>query len=351
MCANITKKIGNNLFINIILSSCISFLGIISVYIFSYDAFAENSLSKSQQSIMLGKTTLGKALEYEISESKVEAALALSARLSGKYWLISNAARDSVAERLMNSGAEPNLKTVADSISADLIAFVSVNRLCNMLRFELNLVERNDIENMNKGIGYSYLRFRDVDLNTHLFDPSLLQASQRALAAATGDSAMYEGASGYFKVFPAMTMVVGGIAFENDKALPNWKIFNKREINSYDLAENIFDEARKSEHFAVYDIETRDSIYAMFKMYGVENCNPPTINEIEALRKLEIQRFIAGTLARKPDGATVELYLCNIEDNKFEILLSEKSFLAEDSMPELKKIVRALTRKLLNIKD
>lgn len=328
---------------------------IIVILIFLYGIFFEANASadstiSNPTRLMLGKVTVAKLIHYDISESKIEAAMGLAAKLSGKYMLVSAAYRDSVANTIRQAGEEPTLIKTASLVEAEKIVFISVNRLVNMLRVELQLVSVADTKNSQKGIGYSYLRYRDIDNDATLYDPSLLQAIQRAFSDALTDSSLFMNCTGSFKTLPAKTLAIGGIAFENDEKLESWKIFRKKEINSYDLAENVFDEARNSDKFAVYDIETRDSIYSMFKMYGVENCNAPTLQEIEALQKLDVQRFLAGVIARKPDGLAIELYLCDIENKKFEIIKSENSFLKEDSMKELKKIVRELTRKLLNLK-
>ncbi|MDQ1266961.1 MAG: hypothetical protein QG635_2114, partial [Bacteroidota bacterium] len=97
------------------------------------------------------------------------------------------------------------------------------------------------------------------------------------------------------------------------------------------------------------DTESRDALYALFKIYVVENYTSPTAFELEALSVLEVNSYIYGTCRRTEEGARIELNLYDINDKKMIIINSVGSSLTSDSIDELRKTLKYLTGKLLGI--
>ncbi|HPP38813.1 MAG TPA: hypothetical protein PK498_00785, partial [Candidatus Kapabacteria bacterium] len=113
----------------------------------------------------------------------------------------------------------------------------------------------------------------------------------------------------------------------------------------------IFEVAKNSRDFVVYDLETRDSLYSLFKLYVVENYNLPTLNEIDALRKFKVGYFIAGSYEQLPEAAEISLTLYKINENDVEKIKTVADILNEDKLEEMDKLVAKLAKKLLNINE
>jgi hypothetical protein len=297
--------------------------------------------------IMVANVEPGRGLSPDFTISKVYAALNFAAGLSSKYQVISPEEIDSTTILLSKSFTIPSVENVAINLGADRIFFITVNQIKNMLRVEIVGSKPGDTTFKGSGTGYSLLHYRNNKTYKPLYDPSLLEALQRAFAAEEDDSAMFANASGKFRVFPAKTLAIGGIAFVNDTTLPPWSIFENKIIKSFTLAETIFEAAKDSPNYTVYDIDTRDSIYAIFNMYAVENCNPPTRQEIDALQKFQVERFLSGVMMRNNSGITVEIYLCDMNNGIFKIIDSDKQNIDTDSMEKLQKLIKQMTAKLL----
>ncbi len=284
-----------------------------------------------------------------ISVYKVEAALNLACELSGKYRLVPLSARDSIVEKFSKEGKEPTVALIAGHLKVDRIIFLDINSIGNMLRVSLSGVNTRDSSDM-RGTGYSQIRYREEKTNKVVYDPTLLAATQRAFADMEKDSLMYDGAEGGYRVFPAKTLVIGGIEFQDDTLQRKWDLFEERTVVSYDAIENIFQEAFKSSKYVVYDTDTRDSIYSYFKLFLVENFNPPNKAEIEALSKFEVDYYLTGVFKRVSSGAIIEMYLCSIIGTDLHIIKKEMDVLANDSKVAFAEVMRKMTKKLLEIK-
>lgn len=285
----------------------------------------------------------------EISESKVDAAFHLATLLSDKYESIPINIRDSVVSSLLKDSLKPSALDVAQHLKAGRIISISVNQFKNMLRVEIVSSTIQQWPEKNTGVGFSLIHFRKYDEDKLLYDPSLLEAMQRAFAIAENDSLLFAKVEGKLNALPAKTLVIGGIAFEDDKTLIPIEIFDKKEVVSYSILESIFDIAKDSRNFVCYDLETRDSIYAVFKLYGIENDKGPTGLELEALNKFAVDCYVTGTIKRIEGGAELELFLCNIEKNNLIILSKENGFLDVDSIDKLRLLAANLTKKLLKL--
>ncbi len=321
---------------------------IISAIVFLCLLVGTNQISKSNEikMLLMGNIKFGQKTEL-ISAYKVEAAVNLAALISEKYLLIPTIIRDSLAKMMSDDGLKPQLNILADSMKADYILFLNVSRIENMLRVELNLVDAKNTVNRNIGEGFASIHYMQGD-STQLIDPALLTAFQRAFAVAVKDSNLYANSEGSFKVFPAPALVIGGIEYRNNPDyFPRWDIFDRPIVSSYDAAESIFEQAKDSPDYVVYDIPTRDTIFTIFNLYIIENHKPPSYLEIEALDKFLVRRYISGTFTRLRNSAEIELTLNEIIEGKLKPIKSEKGTIGKDDIIELRKVLKELTKKLL----
>ncbi|MFA6571836.1 MAG: hypothetical protein WCT77_11450 [Bacteroidota bacterium] len=336
----------NILFIVIIL---LTFLSGGNLFSATQDSSSQSPLmmTKPMEKILLAKITFGRFIDSSVSESKVEAALSLASELSGKFKLIPGELRDSAVAELKQQQAVTSAMAVAGKLNADKIFVVTLNRLQNILRVDISCIQVSSPEVKLHGKGYAHLHYFKEAGDNPVYDPMILAAMQRALADCVGDSLLYEHASGPFRVFPTSSMVVGAIEFVEDSKFPEWEIFSKKVIMSYDLIESVFEEAKNCQDYAVYDVGTRDSMFAMFGYRLVENYRPPAIEELKMYEKFEVKYYISGLIRRVAQGAELELYLSYVDYNKLSIIRKEKGLLQDDNIDALRSLARSLTKRLL----
>jgi hypothetical protein len=307
---------------------------------------AQDLKCEGKKLLLIGNIKYGRETEM-VTANKVESAVNLAVGLSEKYLLIPTVLRDSLAKMMSEKGIKPQLNVIADSIGADKIIFILVSRIENMLRVELNLVDAKVTTDRNIGEGFSSIHYMLND-STQLVDPALLEAMQRAFASAVQDSNLYANCEGSFKVFPAPTLIIGGLEYkDNPSNFPKWDLFDRPIVSSYDAVESIFEQAKESQHFVVYDIPTRDSIYTIFNLYIIENHKPPSQTEIEALDKFLVRRYISGTFTRQKKNAEIELNLYEIVDGRLKQLKTEKGIIEKDDLTEFRNVLKELTKRLL----
>ncbi|MGA2297474.1 MAG: hypothetical protein ABSG15_08005 [FCB group bacterium] len=297
--------------------------------------------------LLIAKINLGRGIDTNLTESKIEAALTLASEVSGKYSLISTFIMDSVANKMKAENIIPSALAVAEKLNADQILFININRKENMLRVDISSVETDNINRKSTGTGYALLHYFGEKTGDPLYDPTILLAVQRALADLAKDSLMFANAPGGFRVFPAPTLVIGGIDFQDSSKLIEWELYSKRVVISYDLVESIFEAIRDNPHYAVYDTPTRDSVYALFNFAYVENYRPPSIDELKVLDKFEVKMYISGIFRRVNKGAELELYLSIIDKDHLNIINTVKGMLLHDNIDELRILAKDLAKRLL----
>lgn len=303
-----------------------------------------------KRKIMLGNYIAGRNVAVEdISETKADAALSLATRLTQNYDFIEKSERDTIAQKFYDEGKKPILLDVAKIARADEVAFMRADRFINMLRVELLFVDVNDTTKRQKGEGFAHLNYRQAATEKTLFDPSLLTATQRAFADAKKNSKLYSNQIGNLNVKPAPTLILTGIGFSLPIGIRPWNLYDARISSSFSALEEIFQVAKKSSDFVAYDLETRDSIYSLFKLYVVENYNLPTLNEIDALRKFNVGYFIAGSYEQLPEAAEISLSIYKINEKDVEKIKTVADILYEDKLEEMNKLVAKLAKKLLNV--
>ncbi len=283
----------------------------------------------------------------DLDEHKVIAAMALAGRLTKRYFLLPIELRDTAVLRLKEKNIEPTALNIAEELRADRLLFIKVNRLKNIIRVDITNYHIDSIPIRFDGYGYAYLNYRKGSDEDVLYDPSLLIAVQRAFAVSEGDSNLYADAPGSFKVFPAKTLVIGGIYFENDDRQKSWELFQFKEIISFDMIETIFEQASKFSRLVIYDTDTRDSIYLMHNLSDPDNSEKPTLYEIQALQSFSIDYLITGSFIRTEKGADISLSLLDISKDNIEVLKSASNVLLEDDLDKLRLILRTIVNELL----
>jgi hypothetical protein len=310
----------------------------------------DSSFLSNPKFLLIGDISFGLGAN-EISPHKIEAAMNFAAILSKKYILIPSQIRDSVADLLTKKNTPPRLDIIADSLKADKILFFNIGRIFNMLRIEITSVDRLNPDKNNSGEGFAEIRYMKESSDKPLYDPAILKATQAAFAVAENDSNMYANEEGSFRVIPSPTLVIGGLEYLDDpKYLPKWELFELSELTSYDAVESIFEEAINSDKYVIYDIPTRDTIYTLFNLFVIENDNPPSVHEIEALDKFNVNKYISGKFIRLNNYAKIQLSLYDIISAKLKHVKTVEASLEKDDIDKYRAVLKELTRKLLDIK-
>jgi len=307
-------------------------------------SYSQDSAKTNYKTIFLADVSVAENIE-NLSNYKIEAALSLAMELSNQYRFISTPEIDSLL-KLNKVSTEATAIQIAKKLKIDKILFLSINRLSNMLRVELITALTKDEKKKSSGIGYAQLNYKDTS-NHFVFDAPLLQAIQRAFASSENNPNLYSGLEGKFLAYPAEPLIIGGIEFQNNKDLPEWNLFNNNAVNSYFAAETVFDVIKDTPRYAIYDLESRDSLYALFNLHIIENYRPPTSYELDALNTLEVTHYITGTFIRNGEGANIELYLCKITKKRLEVIKIESEKLTKDSYEEFSNKLRAAASKLV----
>ncbi len=303
---------------------------------------------KASKTYLIGNIKLGKEVS-DLQELKVEAALTLAGGIAEKFKVVPLSVRDSVAQKIVEKNKVPAVSAIAEKLAVDRILFVTVNRVENMLRVDIVSVDAGNMSSKTEGTGYALLHFINERTDKDVYDPTLLAAVQRAIAVCEGDSSLYKNAPGKFSVIPAPTLVIGGIDFQDNKEYPLWDLYARMPVTSYDMVQTIFETARDCRDYVVYDIDTRDTIYAMFNLIYVENYRAPTKFELEILNKFQVDYYLSGVFRRLEGGAELELSINKIIGEKLKPLKSEKGELKSDDLYSLRDLVKSLTKKLLNL--
>lgn len=281
---------------------------------------------------------------------KTDAAFALALFASDKYRLIPFADRDSVLAEMRKENPEVTAAQLAQRLGASQAAFVTVNRLQNILRVSVSCRYGQNYSELREGIGYALLKYRRGGEDSILYDPALLIAAQRAFAASQGDSMLYRKAEREMRVFPAKLLVPTHLEFVK-KVETTSTLFDpqKKPVTAYDAMQTIFLAAKDHPLYVPLDVDSRDSVYALANLFDVENANPPNVIELKTLYQLEIRHCLMSKLTQETkDDLTLEMKLCEITpDGNLRLLRGEKTALAGDKIVDLQRALTKTTRKIL----
>lgn len=317
---------------------------ILILFLLSIKIYASDSLSK----VLVGNINFNNNIKLDRMEALEAVKYALL--LSGKFTITTDDEIAAANKNIQNSAVlDFNPINVANECNAEELLFLGINQFQNMLRVDAAFVNVADTSIRKMGFGYELLHLRDKKTDEPVILPSLVKAAQKAIAGAI-DSNLYQNVTEEaYQVKPQFSLAIGGIDYHNSDTLELWDLFEKKVISSYDAVENIFEAVYHTKQYAVYDIETRDSIYALFGFYGVENYKSPTNIEVETLRKFQVDYIITGKITRIPDGAEIKLYLVRIQEDSYIIENEAKTLLLHDSQEEFGLTLKFITTKLLGI--
>ena len=328
----------------------------ISFFIIAFVLFACSSSKKSTQTdvsfskkekikIMSGEINFGPEAKNEISQVNVEAAFNLASGITGKYSYISNKYRDSLIKKWKDEKRNFNSIDIKNEFGVKNLYFFQIDRLCNVIRTEIEKVNVLNPKIRSKGIGYGLVHHFREKSEIPIYDPALLASVQRAFAIVENDSMMYYKAKDDFRVFPANTLVIAGIEFVNDSTIKEWDLFKNKEVNSYDAVESEFEVLRNHDKYTVFDIASRDSIYALFNLRIVDNFKAPNAVEISALNRLEVNNYLTGEVKRYENGAKITLILCEIKENRTKVLRTETENIENDNIDDFRAAIKKAAKK------
>jgi len=303
--------------------------------------------SAGPKKFFVAKTAYG-IMADEIKPFKIDAALTFTAEATqGKYEYIPFQILDSVFASSQSKGDTLTSLIMADRLQADFFVFVRINKLENMMRIDISAVDAKDTNNKTYGVGYSAIRYMKLTTQEQMTDPALLMATMRAFALAIEDTTIFVQ-SDSLKILPVPTLVIGGINYVNNDEFKEWEIYTNKEISSYDAVENIFDEIKNTNEFAVFDIQTRDTLYSLFNLMFVENHKSATTTELKTLYNMDVRYYVTGVLTRVEEGAMLDLYFCRIlTDGQLEVLAKESNLVSEDSIEKFKAALRKTIGELI----
>lgn len=323
-------------------------IAILLLILFAYSCspkLEKPKLETNKKIILPARLEFGN-LSDSIPSYKLDAALSIAISQTPDMLYISRRVIDSVASLMREEGITPNVTTLMEFFSADYALISKTSLLVNMIRTDVILKDAS--RNLElQGKGYDLVNYRKGYDAIKVYDPSILKSFQRAIAAALDDSLLYDSSEDTFRIYPAPTLVVGGLEFIDNQEYYDWNLFDKPEVNSFDAVVNMIDVLRKSNTYIVYDEDSRDAIYNLFGLYSTENNASPTKNEIDALNKLEVEYFIHGQLRRDLFGAEIELKLFRITSQGLKEVNSAVNRIDEDSLIEFKEKIRETAKMLL----
>ncbi len=300
--------------------------------------------------VLIAQARLGGGLS-QLSPTKLEAALTLALEVTGKYAVVPSPVRDSVVQLLQAQGQEPTALAVARQLGCSVLCFALAERFVHVVRAEVVLRWGKEFEHEHRGIGYALVRYARYGSGELLLDPALLEAVQRALAVALGDSMLYAQMEPPLRVYPAALVAVGGISYEDEPSLPPWQLFARKVVTSYEAVLSAVDTIRAHPRFVPCDVDTRDSIYALGRLYEPENYTAPTPLELRLLAQMEVAWLVAGVLRRVPEGAhlRMDLYRLNRTAQGVEphYVRSAEGLVREDSSRALRATVKQVVGQLL----
>jgi len=280
--------------------------------------------------------------QAQLSPQKVEAGLALAMRLSGRYHLVTM--RDSVVRHLRHQGIP--VDSMPAVLNARWLAQVECDRFENLLRAKIVLRSQTQTQ---IGVGFGLIRHRWSQSDDPVPDPALLEALERALCVAVGDTLLYARKDSVHGTRPAGLLAVTSMELQdNPSVVPRWELFEDAIATSYSGVLAAITGAQRSRWFLALDLDTRDSIYAQARLYGPEPLMPPTQQELAALAFFGVEAVMSGVFVRTPEGARVELRLWSIRTDGSRTLIRQRTAqLDEDSRVRYLETVASLAEALL----
>ena len=302
------------------------------------------SLQANTSKILISNVAQGTGAD-SISVHKIYTATKLAVDMTSKYIAISDSVRKQLSD---NSTTKINSDSIAKVLDASYFLSSSIDVFHGMLRANVTMVDTKTKKEKN-GFGYADLRY--VKDGNKIYDVALLTALQRAMMNVTTDSTLYTHQPKEYRTKPVKSLVIGGFMFDDSNSPLIWTIFNNKSVMSYFASETIYQAAKESEDYAVYDLNSRDSMYAAFNLYLMENFTPPSNTELKILNTFAVENYIFGSIKRVKSHAEVKIVLTELKDGNLSIVRSEVARLEDDYKDDFEKLIKTMTNKVLLIDD
>ncbi len=318
---------------------------IVSSKLFAADNRKENP--KSAYRILISNINVGKNFS-ETNQQKVLAAINLAASLTGNHRILSTTVVDSIIKLRTDAKLSVDADTIAKLLDADYILYAVANKFVNIVRVDLVLKSKKANDTLLNGSGYDNISHKFEKTDSKIYDPALLSATQRAFCKVLRNNSLYDEVNDVeLQKKPVPTISAGGLEYIDNSNLLKWDIFYNKVESSYDACEVIVETLNKSKKYAVFDIETRDSIFSLFRLYVLENYNAVTDNELDAIQKFDVQYYVTGKLIRNQNGALLQLYMMRLKDGKYYFISDVEETITEDKTENYRNVLRALVNELL----
>ena len=309
--------------------------------------------------IYLANSIVGKGIDTNIlNAGKIKPALHYISLLTNRYELVPDSEIEAAFKKLKIENIQEEGYSIRDNkmtafeiakeVQADRIFIIKLEQLVNAIRVEIISANPIDNNNVNIGEGIAVLKLFKKSDGMPYFDPTILTALQRAFASVENDSLMFINKEEPYNVKPAPSIVIAGIDFVNDENFTNWELFNNPLINSFEYSEVIYEAIYKNKNWVVFDIESRDAIYALFNLFLIENNVPPNYNELAALRKFNIEHYITGKIERTKNGINIILSIKENKTSSNEIIKLVSKEVFENNISKIRKILEDLANELVN---
>jgi len=300
-------------------------------------------LTLMSETIFVGSVQQGAAAD-SIAPTRIYSALKFALDMTANHHTVPDSVRK---QTIANADSTATYDDLARSVDAQYTCYASVDVLHNMLRANITLTD----ENGKDKIGYGYAAIHHIKDGKQVYDIALVKAFQRAAMNVIEDSNIYNHQPKEFQVKPAGSLVVGGFIMNNNDIPFNWELFGNETVTSYLASETIYKSATAADNFAVYDIATRDSMYAMFNIYMVENSSPASASELKMLSQFDVSYYLYGQLDRELNSANMKIILAKLTDGKIRILNTAEGVLSSDSKDKMESLIDKLTKEALSINN
>lgn len=303
---------------------------------------------KEKLRLMIAVVNQGQNIEDSLA-GRFDAALNLITKeLPNRFELITLQQRNDAIRELEAQDQEPTAAKIADQLDVDRLLFIQAARLENMLRVAVTMTKSPDFIKSQDGVGYALIRYRKEGTGQRIYDTALLEALQRAIADAVEDSSLFAQTKELTPVWPAPPVVISGIQFDNKSTKPAWELFDDKVSISYEMVLQIFNAIKDNPRYVAYDIDSRDSMYALRNLYMVENYRLPSPLEMKMLEQFEVHHLISGTFVRTANNeAVLTLQLGTLNKGMYTVVTNQKTTIREDSREKLMEAVRTTASALL----
>lgn len=295
-----------------------------------------------QRTVLVGSVSQGTGAD-SIEIHKIFTASKLALDMTSNYITVADSLRKKAIE---TADSNATFEILANKLKADYLIYSSVDVFHGMLRANITLV---NMKTKEEKLGFGYAPLRYMKDGKKIYDVALLSALQRAFMDVTDDTTLYIHQPEQYRVKPAESMVIGGFMFDNNDNPLLWRLFTNKSVASFYASESIYSAAKEADNYAVYDLATRDSMYAAFNMYLMENFTQPSQTEMKVLSAFSVQNYIFGSIKRVENHAEVKLLLAIMDGEQLTIVSTEEGILKDDTEAKFGELIKKLTNKLLVI--